>query len=285
MILGASSSAGRLALALAVIVTLLATTSCGASTQPSERAEVLGTWESQSKGHVAQIELHGDGTAEVKNLPRAAVVRTDSQSLDWDDRVSARGEWSFTEPDSQPYSQAFIRVTLKDIEGSDESIQLHPWSGGELLVYYGDVEVGEHLTFVLEEGAPTPSPETVGRQDLVGHWSSDNEGQLWLKEDGTFQLKDIPLGQVAVDPSEVSDEVRVDLHGQWLFREEPLPLGPLASVSLHFLDVDGREPKVFDIMFPTLQEIEGGFALQLSDGLPRWELQRGTSPEATQVPE
>lgn len=56
-------------------------------------------------------------------------------------------------------------------------------------------------------------------------------------------------------------------------------------MSLHFLDVDGREPKVFDIMFPTLQEIEGGFALQLSDGLPRWELQRGTSPEATQVPE
>lgn len=279
------SSARRPALALAVMVALLATTSCGASTQPSERTEVLGTWESQSHGHVAQIELHGDGTAEVRNLPRATVVRIESQSLDWDDSVSASGEWSFREPDSQPYSQAFIRVNLKDIEGSDESMQLHPWSGGKLLVYYGDVEVGAHLTFVLEEGAPTPSPETVSRQDLVGHWSSDNEGQLWLKEDGTFELTGIPLSQVAVDPSEVSEDVRVDLHGQWSFREEPLPLGPLASVSLHFLDLDGREPEVFGSMFPSLQEIEGGFALQLSDGLPRWELQRGRSPEATQVSE
>lgn len=228
MILGASSSAGRLALALAlaVIVTLLVTTSCGASTQPSERAEVLGTWESQSKGHVAQIELHGDGTAEVKNLPRAAVVRTDSQSLDWDDRVSARGEWSFTEPDSQPYSQAFIRVTLKDIEGSDESIQLHPWSGGELLVYYGDVEVGEHLTFVLEEGAPTPSPETVGRQDLVGHWSSDNEGQLWLKEDGTFQLKESRSVKSRLTRARFPTKFGAICTDSGCFAKSPCPLAP-----------------------------------------------------------
>lgn len=241
----------------------------------------MGTWESQSNDHVAQIELHGDGTAEVRNVPLAVVARSTSQSLDWDDTVSASGEWSFTEPDTQPYSQAFIWVDLKDVDGSDESMQLHPWSGGKLLLYYGDPELSDHLTFSLNEGAPTPSPETVGRDDLIGRWGSDDDGQLWLKEDGTFQLRDVPLSEVAVDPGEVSEEVRVDLHGQWLFREQPLPLDPLAGVSLHFLDVDGRHPQVFDGMRPSLQELEGGFVLELSDGRPRWVLQQRSSREPT----
>ncbi len=221
----------------------------------------------------------------MESLPRAAVIRTKSQTLEWDNSVSATGDWSFTEPDTGPYSQAFISVNLKDIEGSDKSLQLHPWAGGKLLVYYGDSEIGEHLTFALKKGAPTPSPETVKREHLVGRWGSDGDGQLWLKEDGTFQLKDIPLSQVAVDPSEVSEEVRVDLHGQWLFREEPIPLDPLASVSLQFQGIDGREPQVFDVMSPSLQEFEGGFLLQLSDGRLRWELPRRPAPEPTEVAE
>ncbi len=255
-------------IALALLGVLSGSAGCAALLPPPPtRDEVLGRWEAHEDGHTATIDLHGDGTIEIDNVPRAVIQRDTADELDWSNTLDVGGEWSFSEAEDKAFSEALISALLDEPSGG-QWLTLYPRSGG-LHLYYGDVELSDHLFFELVDRHSTPAPETISRADLTGDWRSSASGVLRLNEDGTFQIDAAPAAFVTYT-DDVGDQTPITPAGQWYFAEETVPLDPeSAYVSLSFEGMYG--PASTGVTkFIQLQETETGLSLTFHDEA-RWE--------------
>lgn len=248
------------AIVLGGTVTALAACVPLSPSPPPNRSDMLGVWEARADGHVVSLELHGDGTIQIDEVPRAVFHRDASDALGWGDIVDVAGTWSFTEPGDET-SEAHINV-LTDETAGGEWLTLYPRSGG-LHLYYGDVEAGRHLTFAMLAAATTPPPATVSRADLVGAWTSPTDGELQLSGDGTFEISGGPATFLTNTDADGTD-TPITPSGQWHFEEEVVPLDPETYVMLSFEGTYG-ESDTFVTKFLKLEKDRRALSLGFHD--------------------
>ncbi|MBS1907489.1 MAG: hypothetical protein JST33_13180 [Actinobacteria bacterium] len=144
--------------AFALVGLLLLASGCSEH-YPQHRAEVLGTWEAHDEGHVVRLDLNGDGTLKMQDVPRAALSSHErAATLDWSDTVDVSGDWTFYEPSSTQFSTPEIRVWFDGTQkrGDLDGIALDPEADG-LHLWYGDIDSGEGLLFRLVRTPSTPA--------------------------------------------------------------------------------------------------------------------------------
>lgn len=241
---------------------------CAACYSTVERNDLVGAWEARADGHSVGLNLHGDGTLTGEGVPRAALtgprISSDEEALDWADTVDFTARWAFSEASSASFSQGSVSVQFDNPDAAWGMSLVA--STDELDLYYGNVELGQHLTFDEREPAATPIPATLSRTALVGTWSSANAGTLDLSDDGAFTLANVPEPLSAF----LNLNGSRNLTGSWLFEEQVLPLSEQTTVLLSVSSDYRTSSGSFVSFAPALKATDDGYVLEFHAGEFHW---------------
>ncbi|WP_368496996.1 hypothetical protein [Herbiconiux sp. A18JL235] len=258
---------------LVCMVMMAIFTGCSAFAPPS-RTQILGVYEASDAGHTALIELSGDGTVRIENLPRAALAVDRWDTLNWGDTITTTGNWEYYSTDQGQSEDAWVAVDIdaRGLHGIFSGFFLGVRRGG-LQLDYGDADRGALLSFGQIEGPSTPAPPTLVASDLVGRWTSDDNGIVILNADFTAQLVGIPLRIVVADEERESAPAHtLDLEGRWTFRETPLPLDERAGPLIDIGKAATSPYSLVAILDVSLRDEGGRLSLIGRDGSSRWVL-------------